>query len=296
MSSIIDLHTHTVCSDGTLTPAELIARADTAAVRVLALTDHDATDGLADAGRAAVQRGMTLVPGVEVSVTWQRQTVHVVGLGIDHTNEPLQRGLARLREFRGWRAQEIDRRLRRKNIHGAFEHVRANVKGAILSRTHFARFLVSQGYVSDMGQAFRQYLARGKAAHVPGQWATIEEAVGWISGAGGTAVIAHPARYKLTSGKLKRLLNEFKECGGRAIEVVSGSHAPQENAQFARIAAEHGLLGSLGSDYHGPENPWVDLGRLPMLPNGCAPVWEDGNLAIQMKPQADAGERRVANS
>lgn len=281
MSLRIDLHTHTVCSDGTLSPTELVERAHAAAVRVLALTDHDATDGLAEATRAASARGLTLIPGIEVSVTWQRQTVHIVGLGIDAANESMQHGLARLREFRGWRAQEIDRRLRKKNIRGAFEHVRANVKGAILSRTHFARFLVSQGYVNDMGQAFKQYLARGKAAHVPGQWATLEEAVSWINGAGGTAVIAHPARYKLTSGKLRRLLNEFKECGGRAIEVVSGSHAPQENAQFARIAGEHGLLGSLGSDYHGPENPWVDLGRLPALPDGCTPVWHEWGLEQQ---------------
>lgn len=274
----IDLHTHTVCSDGTLSPTGLVERAHAAGVRVLALTDHDATDGLAEAARAAQACGMTLVPGVEVSVTWQRQTVHVVGLAIESGNAALQRGLARLREFRGWRAEEIDRRLRKKNIHGAFEHVRATVQGAILSRTHFARFLVSQGYVSDMGQAFGQYLARGRAAHVPGQWATLEEAVRWITGAGGTAVIAHPARYRLTAGKLRRLLGEFKECGGRAIEVISGSHARQENARFARIAAEYDLRASVGSDYHGPENPWIELGRLPALPEGCTPVWQEWNL------------------
>lgn len=278
MSLSIDLHTHTVCSDGTLSPTALVERAHAAGVQVLALTDHDATDGLSEAAAAASARGMTLVPGVEVSVTWQRQTLHIVGLAIDGANETLQQGLARLRAFRGWRAEEIDRRLRKKNIHGAFEHVRASVKGKILSRTHFARFLVSQGYVSDMGQAFKQYLARGKAAHVPGQWCTLEEAVSWINGAGGTAVIAHPGRYQLTSGKLKRLLSEFKACGGRAIEVVSGSHGREENAHFARVAAEHGLLGSLGSDYHGPEKPWVDLGRLPSLPEGCAPVWQEWDL------------------
>ncbi len=270
---IYDLHTHTLCSDGTLTPTELLERAHANGVGVLALTDHDVTDGIAEARRAAERLGLGFVPGVEISVTWQRQTLHVVGLGIDPRDEPLQLGLARLREFRLWRAQEIGRRLRKKNIERAYDHARALARGAVVSRTHFARYLVAQGFVADMGQAFKQYLGRGRVAHVPGQWASLEEAVAWIKGAGGIAVLAHPARYPLTAGKLRRLLQEFRERGGQAIEVLSGSQNAQAAARLARLAAELGLLGSAGSDYHGPEKPWVDLGRLPALAPAVTPVW-----------------------
>ena len=268
-----DLHTHTLCSDGTLSPEDLIARAQAKGVQVLALTDHDVTEGVTSAQAAGRRLGVQVLPGVEVSVTWQRQTVHIVGLCIDSQNQVLQHGLARLREFRGWRAQEIDRRLQKKNVVGAYEFVRQNARGAILSRTHFARFLVAEGYVRDMGQAFKQYLGPGRAAHVPGQWAALDEAVGWIRAAGGIAVVAHPARCGLTTAKLRRLLREFKDCGGQSIEVLSGSCPAADSAQMARLAVEHGLLGSCGSDYHGPEQTWVDLGRLPALPPEVTPVW-----------------------
>lgn len=268
-----DLHSHTLCSDGTLTPTELLERARANGVNVLALTDHDVTDGVAEAQGAAERLGVTFVPGVEISVTWQRQTLHVVGLRIDPAYEPLQRGLAGLREFRLWRAQEIGRRLRKKNIERAYDHARAMARGAVVSRTHFARYLVAQGFVVDMGQAFKQYLGRGRVAHVPGRWASLDDAIAWIRGAGGIAVLAHPARYPLTSGKLRRLLLEFRECGGLAIEVLSGGHNALESARLARLAVELGLLGSAGSDYHGPENPWVDLGKLGPLPPDVTPVW-----------------------
>lgn len=268
-----DLHTHTLYSDGTLTPAELVARAHANGVTTLALTDHDATDGLPDARMAAQGVGMRLVSGVEISVTWRRLTVHVVGLYIDPAEPRLQQGLARLRELRLWRAQEIGRRLSRKNIDHAYEHARALARGAVVARTHFARFLVTQGLVANMGQAFRQYLGPGRVAHVPGQWAGLEEAVGWIRAAGGVAVIAHPARYRLSGGQLKRLLAEFRECGGRAVEVVCGSHGPVDVERVERLALELNLLGSCGSDYHGPEKPWVDLGKLAPLGTRLTPVW-----------------------
>lgn len=271
--AIYDLHTHTIWSDGTLTPTELLQRAHANGVSVLALTDHDATDGIPEAQRAAARLGLALVPGVEISVTWQRQTLHVVGLHIDPRDERLQRGLARLRDFRVWRAQEIGRRLRKKNIEGAYDQARALARGAVVARTHFARYLVAQGFVRDMGQAFKQYLGRGRVAHVPGQWASLEETVAWIKDAGGIAVLAHPARYPLTAGKLRRLLHEFRECGGQAIEVLSGSHNGSDAARLVQLAAELGLLGSAGSDYHGPEKPWVDLGRLPALAPEITPVW-----------------------
>ncbi len=256
-----------------LTPSELVARAHGVGVRALAVTDHDVTDGVAEARTAAGGVGIQLIPGVEISVTWQRQTVHVLGLCIDPGYEPLQSGLARLREFRNWRAQEIGRRLQKKNILGAYDHARTLAHGAVVSRTHFARFLLSQGYVPTMAQAFKQYLARGRCAYVPGQWASLDAAVGWIRGTGGIAVVAHPARYQLTTGKLRRLLQEFKECGGTAIEVASGRQPVAELEHLARLAVEFELLGSVGSDFHGPEQTWLELGRLSPLAPAVTPVW-----------------------
>jgi len=279
MASHVDLHTHTLRSDGTLTPTDLVTRAHAHGVKILALTDHDVTDGLAEASAAAAALGMQLVPGVEISVTWEGQTLHIVGLAIDPAHEALQQGLAQLREFRNWRAREMDRRLAKKRITGAFDYASHLARGSILSRTHFARFLVDRGYVRTMGDAFKHYLTRGRPGHVPGQWATLAQAVGWICDSGGIAVIAHPARYKLTSGKRKRLLDEFKACGGRAIEVISGSHSATDNDHYAELAVREALLASVGSDYHGPEKPWVELGRLPALPAGCTPVWESLALA-----------------
>ena len=274
MTSHVDLHTHTLRSDGTLTPTDLVTRAHAHGVKILALTDHDVTDGLAEATATAAALGMQLVPGVEISVTWEGQTLHIVGLAIDPAHDALQQGLARLREFRNWRAREMDRRLAKKRITGAFDYASNLARGSILSRTHFARFLVDRGYVRTMGDAFKHYLTRGRPGHVPGQWATLAQAVGWICDSGGIAVIAHPARYKLTSGKRRRLLDEFKACGGRGIEVISGSHSATDNEHYAELAVREALLASVGSDYHGPEKPWVELGRLPALPAGCTPVWE----------------------
>jgi len=273
VSATYDLHSHTIHSDGTLTPSELVARARANRVDVLALTDHDVTDGVTEARAAAERAGMRLIAGVEISATWQRQTLHVIGLCIDACHEPLQQGLARLRKSRVWRAQEIGRRLKRKNIDGAYDAARAIARGAVISRTHFARFLVAQGYVPSAGQAFKQYLARGRAAYVPGQWADLAEAVAWIRGAGGVAVLAHPGRYQLTGSKLRRLLHEFKECGGQAMEVVSGSQPPAEIEHMSSLSVELGLFGSLGSDYHGPEQAWIDIGRLPTLAPQVCPVW-----------------------
>lgn len=273
MSATYDLHSHTTHSDGTLLPGELVARAHANGVAALALTDHDATDGVREAAAAAAALGLRLIPGVEISATWQRETVHVLGLCIDVDDERLQHGLARLRDFRVRRAQEIGRRLGKKHIDDAYNHARAFARGAVISRTHFARFLVAQGYVATMGQAFKQYLGRGRFAHVPSEWASLEEVVGWIKGSGGVAALAHPARYRLTSSKLRRLLREFKDCGGAAMEVVCGAQAPGESAHLTQLARDTDLLASAGSDYHGPEKPWVDLGKLAPLPAEVEPVW-----------------------
>lgn len=273
MSSFYDLHSHSWVSDGTLSPAELVVRAAAAGVGVLALTDHDDTAGIAEARATADEAGVGLVAGVEVSVSWNKQTVHIVGLGIDADHAPLQQGLERLRQFRDWRAEEIGRRLARHNLHGTYEAARALARGRIVSRTHFAHHLAAIGCGANVREVFKHYLRCNKPGHVPGQWAALEEAVDWITGAGGVAVIAHPARYGLSATKLRRLLGEFVDCGGRALEVVSGSHSPEETANMARLARQFELLASCGSDYHGPENPWVELGRLAPLPEGLTPVW-----------------------
>lgn len=295
-----DLHSHSLCSDGTLAPAELVLRARARGVDVLALTDHDATDGVTEAALAAPAAGLVLIPGVEVSVTWNGLTVHVVGLNIDPENAELQQGLGRLREFRDWRATEIDRRLAKHRIHGALAGARRHARGALVTRTHFARFLAEEGYVRSMNQAFRQFLTRGHSGYVPGQWATLEQAVQWIRGAGGTAVVAHPGRYKLSAGKLRRLLTEFRECGGQALEVISGSHDRNAIRHFAGLAAEFDFLASAGSDYHGPETaadkdrPWAELGKLPPLPEQCVPVWRDWPVTgsrVEVRDQKDADVR-----
>jgi len=269
-----DLHTHTYYSDGTLAPAELVARAAANGVQVLALTDHDVTDGLPEARDAAARAGIGFVPGVEISVTWNSQTVHIVGLQIDSADSDLQTGLQRLREFREWRADEIGRRLAKAGIPAATEGARRFAQRGLVSRTHFAQFLVASGEARDLRAVFKRFLVRGKPGHVPGQWASLEEAVAWIRGAGGQAVIAHPARYRLTATRVKKLLGEFREVGGSAIEVVCGSHSRDDAFRFAQLARTFGLLGSAGSDYHGPQNHYLDLGPLPPLPEGCTPVWQ----------------------
>lgn len=279
MSSRFDLHAHSTASDGTLSPSRLMERAHAAGVEVMALTDHDTLEGLSEAAVATERLGLGFVPGVEVSVSWQGITVHIVGLGVDPDSEVLQRGLAGLREYRDWRAEEIGRRLAKAGIPGAFEGARALSNGRLISRTHFARFLVDNGHAADVRAVFRKYLVNGRPGHVAGQWAELADAVRWIRLAGGQAVIAHPARYPLTRGKLRRLIGDFVTAGGEALEVVSGSHSRDDYFTMAKHARDFGLLASAGSDYHGPEHPWIELGRLPELPDGCKAIWKDWHIS-----------------
>ncbi len=273
MSKVYDLHSHTRASDGEFSPSQLVAHAAAQGVDVLALTDHDTTDGLAEAATEAQARGLTLVPGVEVSVTWMKATVHIVGLGVDAGNTELQTGLAGLREFREWRGGEIARRLEKAGIPGALAGAQAYANGRILSRTHFAHFLVAQGHASTVRDVFKRFLVNNKPGHVPGAWAELEQAVQWITAAGGQAVVAHPARYKYTGAKLRRLLGEFLDVGGVAMEVVSGSHSKDDVMNMGNHCRNLGLLASVGSDFHGPSNPWCGLGRVAPLPGGCVPIW-----------------------
>lgn len=274
-----DLHTHSTASDGTLSPRQLIARAAAHGVEVLALTDHDTTAGLDEAEDAARDYGLVLVPGVEVSVSWEGRTLHIVGLGIERGCAALRAGLAGLLAYREERAAEIARRLEQAGWSGALEGARAEASGVLVGRTHFARFLVKRGAAKDLRSVFKHFLVKGKPGYVPGQWVGLETAVGWIRDAGGQAVIAHPARYRLTRSTMKRLLQAFRDCGGLGIEVVSGSHSRDDEFTFARWAREQQMLASAGSDYHGPESPWVELGRLPALPDGCRAIWDSPGFA-----------------
>lgn len=271
----IDLHCHSTVSDGLLEPAALVRHAARQGVEVLALTDHDDVGGLEAAGAAALELGIRFVPGVEISVTWRNHTIHVVGLGIDAGNEALLQGLAAVRGGREERARRMAESLARAGIPGTFEGALRLAGGPrLLSRTHFARFLVEQGHARDVKRVFRRFLVRGKPGYVPHQWAGLAQALGWIRGAGGLAVLAHPGRYDIGPVTLGELLSEFRDLGGAAIEVVSGSHTPEQYLQFGRQAAAFGLLASAGSDFHGPGESYLDLGRLPELPAGCAPVWQ----------------------
>jgi predicted metal-dependent phosphoesterase TrpH len=279
MSLELDLHLHSTASDGTLSPTALVERAAAAGVRTLALTDHDTTEGVAEAAAAAARAGLAFVPGVEVSVTWHGGTVHVVGLGVDPADARLQQGLAGLRTFRDWRAEEIGRRLSKEGVPGMLERARALSNGRLISRTHFARALVERGLAGSVRDVFKRFLVHGRPGHVPGQWADLADAVRWITAAGGQAVIAHPARYVLSRTQFRRLLEEFKAAGGVGLEVLSGSHSLDDSRLMASHAQASGLLASAGSDYHGPEQPYLEIGRLPAMPAGCTPIWHRRDLA-----------------
>ncbi|MDR0275406.1 MAG: PHP domain-containing protein [Burkholderiaceae bacterium] len=270
-----DLHCHSILSDGTLTPEELAARAKANGVQLWALTDHDETGGQQRALAAAQQQKLPYLTGVEISVTFADETVHVVGLGFDPEDEALTQGLAGICGGRGPRAREMGEQLAAIGIAGAYEGaLKYAGNPRLISRTHFARFLVETGVCRDTSEVFARYLTEGKPGFVPHRWARLSEAVRWITGAGGLAVIAHPARYKFTQIEEYALMTEFKALGGQGLEVVTGSHHPHEVRKYAEAAAEFGLAASRGSDFHSPQENHIDLGALPPLPAGLTPVWE----------------------
>jgi predicted metal-dependent phosphoesterase TrpH len=269
-----DLHCHSTHSDGLLSPAAVVARAAVRGVDVLALTDHDEVSGLAEAHAAAAAARLTLIAGTELSVSWESLTIHVLGLGIDPSNPVLAEGLHVIRAGRMLRARRIADALAEAGIRGAYEGARKFATSErLMSRTHFARFLVDAGYARDVKTVFNRFLIRGKPGHVTHQWATLRDAVGWITAAGGQAVLAHPGRYPVGRSGMRRLLAEFRDAGGEGIEVLSPSHTPEQVAAFASHARVFGFLASGGSDYHGPGESRMDLGDLPQLPAGVVPVW-----------------------
>jgi predicted metal-dependent phosphoesterase TrpH len=272
----VDLHCHSNVSDGVLAPAAVAARAKENGVDVWALTDHDEIDGIAQAREAAGDLGLRYVPGVEISITWCGETVHIVGLQIDETNETLVNGLKATRGGRERRAHEMAEQLSLVGIPKAFEGALQYVGNPdLISRTHFARYIVEIGVCRDMHEVFRRYLTEGKPGFIPHRWATLADAVSWIRGAGGIAVVAHPGRYNFSDMALGAFLSEFKQYGGVAIEVVTGSHTPDQYAEYAKVAKQYGLLASRGSDFHAPEESKVDLGTLPPLPPSVTPVWHN---------------------
>jgi predicted metal-dependent phosphoesterase TrpH len=274
MAEIYDLHCHSTASDGALSPTDLIRRAHEQGVTTLALTDHDTTAGLTEARIAATASGIRLIPGIELSTTWQDKCFHIVGLGIDPAYDPLVQATQNLQTVRLERAEKIAHKLEKKRIPGALEAVKQAAGDSMITRTHFADFLLSQHHVSTQQEAFDRYLARGKPAYVSTPWAELEQAIGWITGSGGVAVLAHPLRYKLTANWMKRLLTAFKEAGGQAVEVITSRINADEIKLVADYAARFELAGSIGSDFHNPENQWIELGRLAPLPPQIKPVWE----------------------
>jgi len=275
MAALIDLHCHSTISDGLLAPEALVAHAASRGVKVLGLTDHDDLGGLAIAREAARQHGIAFVNGVEISVTWKRRTLHIVGLKVDAENQALKSALAEVRTARDMRAREISAGLEKVGIEGAYEGAQKFSKQSIMTRSHFAPVSGGSWARKNVKTVFKKYLVKGKPGFVDHQWMSLEQAVSLIAGSGGTAVIAHPGRYDLGFVNMHLLMHEFRGYGGEAIEVVTGSHTPPQYDQFAKIAHRFSLKASQGSDYHGPGLSYMEMGYLPDLPKGCVPVWQD---------------------
>lgn len=270
-----DLHSHSNVSDGTLSPEEVAARAHRNGVELWSLTDHDEIGGQSRAREAAHQLGMNYLSGSEISVTFAGETVHIVGLGFDATDTELAQGLAATRGGREQRARNMAADLERVGVHGAFEGALKYVGNPdLISRTHFARYMVEIGLCKELSDVFKRYLTEGKPGYVRHQWAKLGDAVRWITEAGGVAVIAHPGRYDLTPNEEFALFTEFKALGGLGVEVVTGSHTVPEYQKYAALACELDLLASRGSDFHDPRESHTDLGTLPALPKRVTPVWE----------------------
>jgi predicted metal-dependent phosphoesterase TrpH len=276
MNLNIDLHCHSTVSDGVLSPTEVARRAHAQGVDVWALTDHDEISGIDQAQSTALELGMRFVTGSEISVTWAGQTVHIVGLGFDHHNVALVEGLRATRAGRADRARRIGERLADMGMPGAYEGaIPFAGNPELVSRTHFARFLVQAGFAPDVQTVFNRFLGDDCPGHVPMQWATLSNAVKWITEAGGRAVIAHPGRYKYSTLQFNALFDEFLQLGGEGIEVVTGSHSADEARHYAEVARRFGFLASRGSDFHSPNESKIELGALPALPADLTPVWHD---------------------
>jgi predicted metal-dependent phosphoesterase TrpH len=271
----IDLHTHSNCSDGSLTPDELVTRAAAAGIQVLALTDHDTVAGLGEAEHSAGVRGLRLVPGVEISVSWRAQALHVLGLWIDPASAQLRGVLDTQGERRRARMRKICARLGKLGLPGAELLAAVEAHPGLPTRAHLANAMVAGGYVTRADEAFRKYLGSGKGANVSAEWPALDVVVGWIRAAGGVASLAHPARYSLSAGARRQLMSDFVAAGGAALEVVTGANGAQHVEAVSMLAVKYGLMGSVGSDFHDPQHTWNPLGRSLKLPDCVIPVWRN---------------------
>ncbi|CAD6540193.1 3',5'-nucleoside bisphosphate phosphatase [Paraburkholderia hiiakae] len=270
-----DLHCHSTVSDGQLAPAAVAQLAKAGGVNLWALTDHDVLGGQHEARKAAEALGIRYLSGVEISVTWASRTVHIVGLHVDTECAALVDGLARTRDGRAARAEAIGERLDELGIPDAYEGALQFVSNPdLISRTHFARFLVESGRAQNTQDAFSRWLGDGKPGYIAHRWAKLADAVSWIKAAGGEAIIAHPGRYAYTQLEFDTLFGEFIDLGGKAIEVVTGSHTPDQYGEYAAVARRFGFEASRGSDFHAPGPDAIEPGTLPPLPSDLKPVWE----------------------
>jgi predicted metal-dependent phosphoesterase TrpH len=269
-----DLHTHTTESDGKYTPDELITQADIAGIDVLAITDHDTTTGLAKAYQATLNKNISLIPGVELSVCWGNRSFHIVGLKINPENNLLGDNLAEHKQQRELRAIKIGEQLDKCGIPYAYDGAKQLASDEAITRNHFARFLVNHGYAKNINDVFKRYMVKNKPGYVKTHWINMEDGINLINQSGGTAVLAHPLRYNLTGTWIRKLLTTFKQAGGLSIEIVTGNSTPNEVRIAADYARHFKLSGSVGSDFHGHENNGIHLGSLNKLPRDIAPVWE----------------------
>jgi len=272
----IDLHSHTTASDGRLSVTQLIDRAVDFNVDVLAITDHDTIDGLHHAHHYVESNKLPImvIDGIEISTVWQNKDIHIVGLDIDPKSSELKELIEKQQAHRQVRAELIAQRLAKATREGVFEEAKTIAGEAPITRAHFAKWLVDNGYAKTMQQVFKKYLTRDNPGYVPPSWCSMKEAVDAIHSAGGLAVLAHPGRYKLTAKWLKRLLGAFVDAGGDAMEVAQPQQGQQARRNLADYAIQYKLLASQGSDFHYP-SPWTELGRNLWLPSGVEPVWKD---------------------
>jgi predicted metal-dependent phosphoesterase TrpH len=272
--SHIDLHAHSTASDGELTPTQLLEMAKNNGVETLALTDHDTVAGLAEAQQAATKLNINLINGIELSTRWDNKTIHIVGLNIDANSQTMLASTVHLNELREERAVKIGEKLEKAGIQNAYVNAKQLAGDGTVTRQHFAQFLVNNNHAKSYADVFKRFLVKSKPGYVSVNWPSLEETINNISSAGGVAVIAHPLRYKMTATKLRKLISEFKETGGLAIEVVTGNNNQEEITTVTNYAKKYSVAASVGSDYHNTNTPWAQLGNLTALPEGLTPVWE----------------------
>ena len=274
MSTIFDLHTHSTASDGILSPELLVKKASMLGVNTLALTDHDTVSGLATAQSAAKKYNVTLINGIELSCLWNNKTIHIVGLNIKADSKIIIDTTIHLNYLREQRAIKIGEKLKKVGIYNAYENAKRIAAGGTITRQHFSTFLVKNGNAKNQSDVFKRYLVNNKPGYASVSWPSLKDTISYINAAGGVPVIAHPLRYKLTATKLRNLIKDFKELGGKALEVVTGHNQQSEIELASNYAKRYDMAASVGSDFHNGNTTWSQLGRLAKLPDGVKPVWE----------------------